>query len=421
MPKNNLITLQCFEKEIGRIGFDENRNASFFQYNADFIKDENYLHLFPLIFKKTAQTQVFDKYNNDTFRGLPPMIADSLPDTFGNTIFKAWLENSSKEFKQITALEQLAYVGKRGMGALEYLPAKDIKGQHTIDINEITEIVTQVLNNKYNTEANSLNHTSLLNIFKIGTSAGGARPKILISEHQLSGTIIPGDLVYSADYNHYLVKLGIEEGQSYRPELIEYTYYQTALFAGINMMHSKLIDNRHFATRRYDRKNGRKSHVLTATGLTGWDFTDPKMSSYEHLFELAVYLKVPHKDIEQLYKRMIFNLVFANYDDHLKNHSFIYDETLNVWNLAPAYDLTYSLNPLLTYTRTSRALSINNKRTEITLKDVIKVADKFTVKNPNGIIEQVQEATKQWIAYTQELPIPAYIIDNIRKSLVTIK
>ena len=421
MSKNNLISLHCFDEEIGKIGFDENRNASFFQYNPDFLKAGRYERIFPILFRRIPQTQVFDKYNNDTFRGLPPMIADSLPDAFGNTIFKAWLENSNKEFKQISALEQLAYVGARGMGALEYMPAREVKGSKTIDIAEITHVVQQVLDNKYNTTATTLDHTSLLNIFKIGTSAGGARPKILISENKATGAIIPGDLLFTDDHNHYLVKLGIEEKQEYSREQVEFIYYQTALIAGIDMMPSKLIDNKHFATLRYDRQHGRKQHVLTATGLTGWDFTYPKVSSYENLFDLAVYLKLPHKDIEQLFRRMVFNLVFANHDDHLKNHSFIYNETDDKWGLAPAYDLTFSLNPLLDFKRTNRALSINGKRNGITLKDVLKIADMLTVKNTVGIINQIHEAKEAWLNYAIEMQIPPHVISSIRQQFVEMK
>lgn len=415
MPKNELISLHCFGREIGKIGFDENRSASFFQYNPDFLKDGSYSNLFPLIFRRITQTQVFDKYNNDTFRGLPPMIADSLPDAFGNIIFRAWLENNNKDFKQITALEQLAYVGARGMGALEYVPATTTPEHTTINITAITEVVKQVLDHKYDTTADGLNHASLLNIFKIGTSAGGARPKILVSVNKATGIIVPGDIVFSAEYDHYLVKLGMEENDAYSREVVEYVYYRMAQSAGIDMMPSKLIEGMHFATLRFDRQHGTKQHVLTASGMAGWNFTDPKVSSYENLFSLAVHLKLQHSDIEQLFRRMVFNLVFANHDDHLKNHSFIYNPSTNKWALAPAYDLTYSLNPLLAYKRHSRALSINGKRTDITLKDVLKIADLFTIKNATNIINQVLQVTTTWHHHANEQKVPQHIAENISK------
>ncbi len=421
MSKNNLIALHCFGTEVGKIGFDEDRRASFFQYNPAFLKEDKYHSLFPLVFRRIPQTQVFSKYNNDTFRGLPPAIADSLPDAFGNIIFKAWLENNKKALRQISPLEQLAYVGQRGMGALEYAPAKEVAGNKTISIDEITTIVKQVLDHKQGTSANSLNHESLLNIFKIGTSAGGARPKILVSQNKATGTIIPGDLIYSADHDHYLVKLAIEESPAYSHELTEYVYYRIATAAGITMMPSKLIDDRHFATLRFDRQYGEKQHILTATGMAGWDFMDPKVSSYENLFELAIHLKLDHKDIEQLFRRMIFNLVFANHDDHLKNHSFIYDPPTDKWSLAPAYDLTYSLNPLLNYTQVSRALSVNGKRTSITLSDVMKIAGMFTVKNATAIIAEINAATDLWDVYAKEQHIPINAANTIKKHFMVLE
>jgi serine/threonine-protein kinase HipA len=417
MAKNNLINLQAFDMEIGKIGFDENRNASFFQYNPEFLKDENYLNLFPLIIRKQSQTQVFDHYNAKTFRGLPPPIADSLPDMFGNLVFKAWLENNNKAFKQISILEQLAYIGKRGMGALEYLPSKDLPANTTINIDEMAEVARLVVERKNETNGEALDHTSLVNIFKIGTSAGGVGPKILVSENKKTGRIIPGDLEYSNDYDHYLVKLGIDAGLTYSKELIEYAYYLTAIDLGIQMMESKLIGGKYFATLRYDRQNGEKIHVLTACGMAGLDFEDPKVSSYENLFDLALYLKLPHQDIEAVFRRMVFNVIFANKDDHLKNHSFCFNKTENKWRLSPAYDITYSLNPLLNFTRAQQVLSINGKRIDITQDDLLVLAERYTVKNPKGVIKGIQEGIGVWVRYASELEIPENIVNAITKSL----
>lgn len=415
MSKNNIISVFCFGEEIGKIGHDEDRKKSFFQYNPAFLKSGKYKNLFPLLIKRTEQVQVFGKFNNEAFRGLPPMIADSLPDLFGNIIFKTWLESKQKNFEKISILEQLAYVSNRGMGALEYKPGKAIPKNTSINIEAITDVLKKVLENKMETIGGRLETSALLNVFKIGTSAGGARPKILVSEHKESEKIIPGDLEFSEDYNHYLVKLHIDDDAGYNREIIEYCYYLTAVETNITMMPSKLIDEKHFATLRYDRIEGHKKHILTASGMTGWDYNDPEMSSYENLFDLAIFLKLPYKEIDELFRRMIFNLVFANMDDHLKNHSFIYDEENDKWNLAPAYDLTYSLNPLINFKRSARALSINGKRIDITLDDVLKIADKFTIKNPKGIITQVQNNIPTWEENAKKLQIPERIINTIQK------
>ncbi len=422
MAKNEIINVFCFNNEIGRLGFDENQTKSSFQYNPEFLKTNKYLNFFPQtgIIKRTHHTQIFTRFNNETFRGLPPMISDSLPDMFGNIIFKKWLEASSNNFKQISVIEQLAYVADRGMGALEYRPSKTIPQATTIDLTEITHVLKEVLANKHDTTATKLNHQALINIFKIGSSAGGARPKILISENSETGEIIPGDLNHSSDYNHYLVKLSIDDELGYSREVIEYCYYLTATHLGINMMPSKLIDQIHFATRRFDRQNGLKKHILTASGLTGWDFKSPKESSYENLFELALFLKIPHKEIEELFKRMVFNIIFCNTDDHLKNHTFIYNEVEDSWNLSPAYDLTYSLNPLMNYKRTSRALSLGNKRVDISILDVLAIAETYTIKNARNVVLEIQNGINFCRQKANELELPENIILSINNDFITL-
>lgn len=412
MARDKIIDVMVFDQEIGKLDYDIDQGKSFFQYNPEFLESGQYSKLFPFIFKRTKPAQVFTEYQQDTFQGLPPMIADSLPDTFGNIIFQEWL--TARGIKKVTPLEQLAYVADRGMGALEYKPVKELPNTSSININDIINILEKVLKLKEGTSGASLDELSLLNIFKIGTSAGGARPKILISEHKGTGKIIAGDRETSEDYNHYLVKLHLDDSDGYNKEKIEYAYYLLAQEAGITMMPSKLIENKHFATLRYDRQNGEKQHVLTVTGLTGWDFkSQPENSSYENVFKVALGLEVPHKDLQQLFKRMVFNVVFRNVDDHLKNHSFIYNKEENNWNLGPAYDLTYALNPLFTFKTTSRALSINGKRTGITIKDLLTIAEEFVIKNPKGIIDDIEALSSKWEEIAKELGIA----EKIRKSI----
>lgn len=418
MAKNSIIEVILFGQEIGKLGYDVDKRASYFQYNPDFLDTSQFTNIFPYIFKRVKPVQVFNQYEGETFRGLPPMIADSLPDMFGNIIFKEWFEAKNVAFKKITPLEQLTYVSNRGMGALEYRPAAEIPKSTTINIDEIVEVLNKVLNLKNETAAEALNDAALLNIFKIGTSAGGARPKILISEHKETGKIIPGDIEYSDAYNHYLVKLCMDEGWGYNREKIEYAYYLIAQQVGIQMMPSKLIENKHFTTLRYDRQEGEKIHVLTACGLTGWDFKKPDDSNYENVFKLALDLKVPYKDIQELFKRMVFNLVFANIDDHLKNHSFIYNKETDSWKLAPAYDLTYPLNINFNYQNISRALSINNKRSEINLEDILTIAETYVIKNPKGIIKEVQNVIESWDGITKQLEVPERIRNGIGKEFV---
>jgi len=418
MAKNQIISVHFQGLEIGKIGYDENQRKSSFQYNPTFLEMDLYKRLFPYVIRRSSNVQVFSEFEGETFRGLPPMIADSLPDYFGNIVFKEWLEATQKDFISISPLEQLTYVGKRGMGALEFAPAKDINSNTSINIDEITEVVKKVLDVRTSIKEKGLSDFALLNIFKMGTSAGGARPKILVSENKKTGVLKAGDLETSEDYNHYLIKLSINENEGYSKEKVEFVYYQIAIDLGIEMMDSKMIDDKHFATLRFDRQNGKKYHILTASGMTGWDFTKPENSSYENLFKLSLDLRLPHKDVEQLFKRMVFNLVFANIDDHLKNFSFIYNIEKDRWNLTPAYDLTYPLDALKNYIRVSRALSINGKRNSINREDLLEIADQFTIKNPNAIIDSVLSATKLFKRFSEKQSIPQKVIDKIESKFV---
>jgi len=417
MAHSKLINVNLFGQEIGRIGMDADHGRSSFQYNPNYLDSNKLLNIFPNtgIIKRTAHVQLFSQFDNSTFNGIAPQFADSLPDRFGSIIFKAWLD--SKATADITVLEQLAYVANRGMGALEYSPIKKLPTATTIDLNEVTEILREVLDLKKSRTADNLSNPGLINIFKIGTSAGGARPKILISENKIDGTIIPGDLEYSSAYTHYLVKLDLDEDSNYPREIIEYCYYQLIQKAGINIMPSHLIDDKHFATERYDRQNGEKSHVLTASGLTGWDFKSESHSSYENLFKLCSFMKLPHAQMEELFKRMVFNVIFQNTDDHLKNHSFIYDRAKDSWTLSPAYDINYSLNPLIDFKKTKRALSINGKRNSITQADLLKIADAFTIKNPKGVIKNIEALITDLALLMKDHRIPKSIAEAIQKKV----
>lgn len=225
MAAKGLIDVIAFGTEIGKLGYSADEKRSFFQYNPDFLDSGQYSRMFPYIFKRHKQPQIFTQYEGSTFRGIPPMIADSLPDMFGNIIFKEWFESKSLSYDKISPLEQLSYVANRGMGALEYRPVTAIPAGATVNFNKIVEILQKVLDVKVSTSGESLSDLALLNIFKIGTSAEGARPKILVSENKQTKAIIPGDMVYSENFNHYLVKLYMDEVGGYNREKVEYVYH----------------------------------------------------------------------------------------------------------------------------------------------------------------------------------------------------
>lgn len=410
--KIDTLNVNIFNENIGKIAFDVERNRSFFQYNKEFLYTNRYKNIFPFLIKRINQVQIFSEYNSKTFKGLPPMIADSLPDDFGNRIFNEWMKSIGKKIGDMSPVEQLSYLSDRGMGALEYTPAKILPNTETVNINDITKILKEILDVKKDMKNLKLNDLGLLNIFKLGTSAGGARAKVIVSENKEDNTLIPGDITSSEDYNHYLVKLNMDS-DSYNREKVEFSYYQMALEAGIHMMPSKIIDNKHFATLRFDRQNGRKQHVLTVTGISGLDYLDKDSSSYENVFEVAHQINVPSGDIDKLFRRMVFNFAFHNIDDHLKNHSFIYNEKLDKWNLTPAYDVNYSLDALNKWVGAQHSLSLNKKRINITKKDLIELGEKYSVYNPEKIIKEVLAVESKWNIIAAKNKIPSVVIESI--------
>ena len=418
MAANQNIQVNLFGQEIGKIGLDEDGRRSSFQYHPSFLETNAFQNIFPKtgIIRRIAQVQLFSQFDNESFKGIPPQFADSLPDMFGSIIFKAWLD--SKEQKHLSVLEQLAYVGNRGMGAIEYHPSVKLEEKASIDLEEIIAVLSEVLDLKKTTAEKQLSSQALINIFRIGTSAGGARPKILISEEIATGKIIPGDLEISDKYKHYLVKLAIDEEIGYPREVVEYCYYKIIQKMDIRMMESKLIDEKHFATQRFDRQHGEKQHVLTASGITGWNYMDPTNSSYENLFKLCSFLKIPHAQTEELFRRMVFNVLYGNVDDHLKNHSFIYNNQDDSWQLSPAYDITYALNPLTNIKKSQRAMSINGKRSDVTAKDLYKIADDFTIKNPTGVIKRVQSYKEELMTLFGSHKVPKLVAERIGENII---
>ena len=418
MAANQNIQVNLFGQEIGKIGLDEDGRRSSFQYHPSFLETNAFQNIFPKtgIIRRIAQVQLFSQFDNESFKGIPPQFADSLPDMFGSIIFKAWLD--SKEQKHLSVLEQLAYVGNRGMGAIEYHPSVKLEEKASIDLEEIIAVLSEVLDLKKSTAEKQLSSQALINIFRIGTSAGGARPKILISEEIATGKIIPGDLEISDKYKHYLVKLALDEEIGYPREVVEYCYYKIIQKMDIRMMESKLIDEKHFATQRFDRQQGEKQHVLTASGITGWNYMDPTNSSYENLFKLCSFLKIPHAQTEELFRRMVFNVLYGNVDDHLKNHSFIYNSQDDSWQLSPAYDITYALNPLTNIKKSQRAMSINGKRSDVTAKDLYKIADDFTIKNPTGVIKKVQSYKEELMTLFGSHKVPKLVAERISENII---
>jgi len=412
------LTIKLFGNEIGRLGYDTHKRCSYFQYNPDYLGN-NGTQAIPFIIKNSAEAQSFPQFEGKAFRGLPPMFADSLPDVFGNHLFQAWLTIQGKS-TQLNALEQLTYVGQRGMGAWEYEPAAKIEAPKSFRIADIAKLLLEIIEEKESRHPQMANTEGLLNLFRMGTSAGGMRPKILVARHRKTEQLMPGELLYGPHHDYLLVKLNLENNPSHPKETIEFIYAKIAQAIGIEIMPCELWEGQHFATHRFDRQNNQKQHVLTAAGLTGWDYQNPDDSSYENLFKLAIALKIPIIELHQLFRRMTFNVAFNNIDDHLKNHSFIYGSATDRWHLAPAYDLTYALNPKLKFNKVSRALSINGKREHIQRQDLLKIAELFNIDHAETIIKQVLNGQSMWSELAFKHHISPSLIATIQQQMVNL-
>jgi serine/threonine-protein kinase HipA len=353
-----------------------------------------------------------------------------MPDDFGNVMMKEWLKQRELSFDDINPVDRLTYVGKRGMGALEYIPVNHRENDNSIiDINEIYDIAKSVLNIKKESSFSDLGKDSLAEILRIGTSVGGARAKALIAikrdQNKKITEIRPGDIIQPKGYSYWLLKIdGVNKqtlGESEGMGKIEFAYYKLAKEAGIEISESTLHEENgrfHFLTKRFDRTdNGEKIHMQTFSALAGIDYKIQKASNYETLFRVMKRLQLSYKQYEQQYRRMLFNVVARNHDDHVKNFSFLMNKN-GKWQISPAYDICFSYSQGGTWTNVHQS-SINGKYDNFTKDDLLNFARKFGIKKANIILEEVVSAVNQWSKIASEIDIPQEKIQFINKYLRT--
>ena len=363
----------------------------------------------------------FGSLSRDTFLGLPGLLADALPDAYGKALLDRWLVTVGRSFAN--PVERLCYQGKRSMGALEFIPAQDnfLEKGTKIEIDSLVGVAREVLNQKAGLDANILSDTreALANIIKVGTSAGGQRAKAVIAYNDKTGEVRSGQINAPKGFEHWLLKLdGVTNAELGDPKhfgQIEYIYYLMALRAGIEMTECRLLQENgraHFMTKRFDRRNGNeKIHMQTLCGLAHFDYKMLHAYSYEQAFQVMRQLRLPYTQAEQMFRRMVFNVIARNQDDHTKNISFLMDKD-GVWSLSPAYDVSWAYNPKGEWT-SQHQMSVNNKWDNIETKDLFSVAEKMNIKRPNEIIEQVRDAVSQWSVLAKEYDIPARTIKQI--------
>ena len=418
----NLANIKIWDNIVGYLLWREETETATFEYAPEFKRLG--LDLSPIEMPISQQRVfAFSNISRETFLGLPGLFADSLPDAYGKALLDRWLASNGRHFAN--PVERLCYQGKRSMGALEFEPAQNdyLETSSNIEIDSLVTTAREVLNQK---EAFSTNMSdtkeALINIIKVGTSAGGQRAKAIIAYNDETKEVRSGQIEAPEGFEHWLLKLdGVTNSELGDPQhygKIEYVYYLMAKEAGIEMSECRLLEENgraHFMTKRFDRQKNHKIHMQTLCGIAHYDYKMLRAYSYEQAFQVMRRLRLPYNQAEEMYRRMVFNVIARNQDDHTKNISFLMNRS-GKWSLSPAYDVSWAYNPQGNWT-SKHQMSINNKWDEITRADLIATAKNMNIKRPELIIEQVIDSVNLWYKFAKEYDIPNDTIKQIGDTL----
>lgn len=402
--------------KIGTVAFDDNSGLGSFEYDPAFLTSG--IEVSPIAMPLSRRVYTFPELARQSFHGLPGLLSDSLPDKFGNAVIDAWLRSRGRSPESFNPVERLCYTGSRGMGALEYVPARGPSATESerIEIDKLVQLASQVLRSRKKMHV-SAGENAMQEIIKVGSSAGGARAKAVIAWNEQTGDIRSGQIEAGKGYDYWLMKFdgvsgnGDKEGED-APQYtrIEYGYYLMASDAGIAMSDCRLYEEQgrfHFMTRRFDReaKTGGKLHMQSLGAIAHFDFNQPGVYSYEQAAQVMRRLRISATEISQFYRRMVFNVLARNQDDHVKNISFLMDRK-GIWRLAPAYDVTYAYNPDGMWTGTHQ-MCINGKRERITRQDLMDAAKHMGIKQAEAeqAIAAVRESLTRWYDFADKANI----------------
>ncbi|TES87972.1 MAG: type II toxin-antitoxin system HipA family toxin [Desulfobacteraceae bacterium] len=414
---------------VGAVSWDPNKGFATFEFDREFL--EKGLDLSPIkmpIIEARGGTARFEfrTLSKETYRGLPGMLADALPDRFGNRIIDAWLARQGRTPESFSSVERLCYTGKRAMGALEFSPIINqvIERSVPVEVSELVELVQKVTKERSKLKARFDREASeaLLDIIRVGTSAGGIRPKAVIALNDKTKEVRSGQVDAPNGFDYWVLKFdGIKDDSLGDPAeygRIEYAYYKMAMSSGIKMTECRLLEENgraHFMTRRFDRtKDKGKLHMQSLCAVAHFDFNDQGAYSYEQAFQIMRELKLLHSDAEQQFRRMVFNVVARNQDDHTKNITFLMDKS-GQWHLSPAYDVIYSYNPGGDYT-SKHQMSINGKRDDFFKDDLILLGKEINIKSIDRIIDDIVEVVSNWPKLAKDAGVEASRIKSIGKT-----
>lgn len=410
---------------IGYLYLREGFEYASFEYNKDFLNSG--IEVSPIKMPLSQKIYEFPNLAGGAFHGVPGLVADSLPDKFGNAVINQWLVSKQIPESEFNVIDRLCYTGSRGMGAIEYIPANGpgVNAEESVNVNEMVQFASDILNSRTKTDLNWEDNITKSQLLQMGTSAGGARAKAIIAWNQKTGDVRSGQIKTSADYDYWIIKFdGVsrngDHGLYDEPQytLIEYVYYQMALLAGITMNNCTIWQENgrnHFMTKRFDRVNGAKVHMQTLGALAHIDYNVPGLCGYEQAAGYMKQIGLGRSETEEFFRRMVFNVYAVNQDDHVKNISFLMDRT-GKWSLAPAYDITFS------YDETNKWLSahqmtINGKKSKIEPQDILSAGKAMGISRQkcNSICEEVLEAVKNFRQLALDAGIKEQTVNLIEK------
>ena len=428
---STIAEVRLWGRTIGAVSLEDGADVAAFEYDPAFVRSG--IAVSPLIMPPSSRVYSFSELPRETFYGLPGLLADSLPDTFGNALINAWLATQGRQPDSFNAVERLCYTGERGMGALEFAPSTGPKTRRVaeIQIDRLVALASAVLTHRNDLRvsfASEGREQALTDILRIGTSAGGARAKAVIAWNPSTNEVRSGQISAAEGFEYWLLKFDGVEGNRDKemddPQgygVIEYAYSRMALDAGIGMSECRLFEEngrRHFMTRRFDRlADGEKLHMQSLCALAHYDYNSPGAYAYEQALLVMRQLALPMSSIEEQFRRMAFNIIARNQDDHVKNIALLMDKSGN-WSLSPAFDMTYSYNPSGQWTA-SHQMSMNGKRDDFTMEDFRVCAKAALMKRGRAgiIVSEVRGAVSHWRDYADEAGVPVSWREQIQRAL----
>lgn len=411
--ENNVISVMLWGEEVGKLYWDERGKRAVFNYHPDFVRKG--LDIAPLtasVSGAAAKGMPVLGNRDKLYQGLPPFLADSLPDRWGNKVFEQWAVQNHIPRRKLTPVDKLSFIGKRGMGAFEFMPATPgLENPLSLQISSLYQLARRIFEEREGIFVKDDETLDLQSIYAVGTSAGGQHPKAIIAINEATHDIRSGQVPLPEGYTYYILKFA--EGDDFPFTQLEMAYHDMATEAGITVMPSRLIfmeGKYHFLTERYDRINGEKVHVQTLAAM------NPDATAYEDLFEVCRKLHISADEQAELFRRMVFNVLGGNVDDHIKNFSFLMERS-GTWHITPAYDMTFTVNLDGAAYENVHSMSIAGKDEAITEDDLLQFARQNGIKNAKKNIHEVGVAISHFYEYADRYQIDDYWKDRIEQYL----